>query len=86
MIKVLRAGLGPHGYAVHLVVEPVQKEAKKLLSILLTKPKEKRVSNPSSPKTLLLLPAPPTHPGEDMSAKVLTYSRRSAVHISGSGS
>lgn len=86
MVKVLRVGLGPHCYSVHLVVEPIQKKAKKLLSILLTKPKEKRASNPSSPKTLLLLPPPPPTPEEDTSAKVLTYSRQSAVRISGSGS
>lgn len=41
MIEVLRVGLGPHCHSVHLVVEPIQKKAKKLLSILLTESKEK---------------------------------------------
>lgn len=40
MLEVLRVGLRPHCYSVHLVVEPIQEEAKKLLSILLTEPEE----------------------------------------------
>lgn len=40
VIKVLRAGLGPHCHPVHLIVEPIQEEAKELLSILLTEPRE----------------------------------------------
>lgn len=56
MIEVLRVGLRPHCYSVHLVVEPIQKKAKKFLSILLTEPKEKRVSNTFHLKNMLLLP------------------------------
>lgn len=41
MVEALGTGLGPHCDPVHLVVEPIQKEAKKLLSVLLTEPEER---------------------------------------------
>lgn len=49
MVEVFRVGPGPRCDPVHLIVEPVQKEAKKLLSVLLTEPEEKGVSDPSGP-------------------------------------
>lgn len=67
MIEVLRVGLRPQCHSVHLIMEPIQKKAKELLSVLLTEPKGRRVSNTSYPKNLLLLP--PTL--EDMSARPL---------------
>lgn len=69
MIEVLRVGLRPHCYPVHLVVEPIQKKAQKLLSILLTESKEKRVSNTSRSKNRPAVAD--SHPGEDMSARLL---------------
>lgn len=69
MIEVLRVGLGPHRHSVHLVVEPIQKKAKKLLSILLTESKERRASNTSHSKSQPAVAG--THPGEDTSARLL---------------
>lgn len=69
MIEVLRVGLGPHRHSVHLVVEPIQKKAKKLLSILLTESKEKRGSNTSHSKSQPAMAG--THPREDTSARLL---------------
>lgn len=56
MIEVLRAGLRPHCYSVHLVVEPIQEKAKKLLSILLTEPKEKSEQSLSSQEAAVATP------------------------------
>lgn len=81
MIKVLRVGLGPHCYSIYSIVESIQKKAKKLLSILLTEPKEKRVSHLLSQEAVVAA----THPGEH-ACKALTYSQQSEVHISESGS
>lgn len=61
MIEVLGVGLGPHCHSVHLIVEPIQKEAKKLLGVLLTESKGKIVSKASCSKNR---PAGAgTHPG-----------------------
>ena len=49
MVEVFGVGLGPRCDPVHLIVEPVQKEAKKLLSVLLTESEEKGVSDTSGP-------------------------------------
>lgn len=43
MVEVFSVGLGPRCDPVHLIVQPVQKEAKKLLSILLTEREEKGI-------------------------------------------
>lgn len=67
MIEVLRVGLRPHRYPVHLVVEPIQKKAKKLLSILLTESKERTVSDTSDYKSAVA----DSYPREDASARLL---------------
>lgn len=55
VIQVLRAGLGSHCHPVHLIVEPIQEEAKELLSILLTEPRE---SEGAASTSTLLVPPP----------------------------
>jgi hypothetical protein len=55
MIEVLRVGLRPHCYSIHLIVETIQKKAKELLSILLAEPKEKSEQIRCT-KTWFLLP------------------------------
>lgn len=82
MVEVFSVGLGPRYDPVHLIMQPIQKEAKKLLSILLTEREEKGVK-----RHLWSLESATaaTHSGEGHVPKALTYSRRSVVRISGSG-
>lgn len=41
VIEVLRGGLRPHCDSVYLIVQPIQKKAEELLSILLTEPQNR---------------------------------------------
>lgn len=68
MVEVFRVGFGPRCDPVHLIVQPIQKEAKKLLSILLTEREEKGVIDTSGPSNLLL---PPPTLGRDTSPRPL---------------
>lgn len=70
VIEGLGGGLGPHCHPVHLVVEPIQEEAKKLLGILLTEPTDKRVSDASGPAK----PLGPQAPGGGHVGTALTCS------------